>query len=66
MSYKVKPTIQRSLVGQQNKIRETFFFKTHAKNETGKLLFLTDHSLLLKKALYEVKASDLQLSFNTL
>ena len=38
------------------------FFKNHAENEAGKLV--ADLFLLFKKALYEVKAKGLQLSFN--
>ena len=34
------------------------FFENHAENEAGRLVFV------LKKALYEVKASGLQLRFN--
>ena len=37
------------------------FFKNQAENETGKLV---PDLLVFKKALYEVKASGLQLSFN--
>ena len=40
-----------------------FFFKYHAENEAGRLV--PDLFLFFKKALYEVKASGLQLSFNT-
>ena len=43
-------------------IRETFFFKTHAENEIERLV--SDLFSFSKKALYEVKASGLQLSFN--
>ena len=43
-------------------IEEISFFKNHAENETGRLVL--DLFLFLKKALYEVKASGLQLSFN--
>ena len=46
---------------EHNKI---FFFKNHAENEAGRLvpdLFLFS----LKKTLHKVKASDLQLSYNT-
>ena len=39
-----------------------FFFKSHAENETGRLV--PGLFLFLKKALYEVKASGLQFSFN--
>ena len=39
-----------------------FFFKNHAENEAGRLV--PDALLFFKKALYEVKASSQQLSFN--
>ena len=39
-----------------------FFLKNHAKNKARWLV--PDLFLFLKKALYEVKASGLQLSFN--
>ena len=42
--------------------RGTFFFKNHSENETGRLV--PDLCLFFKKALCEVKASGLQLSFN--
>ena len=38
------------------------FFKNHAENEAGRLV--PDFSSFFKKALYEVKASGSQLSFN--
>ena len=38
------------------------FFKNQADNEVGRLV--PDLSLFLRKALYEVKASGLQLSFD--
>ena len=41
---------------------ELFYFKNHAENEAGRLV--PDLFLFFKKALYEVKASGLQLSFN--
>ena len=44
-----------------NRIREIFLFKTHVKNEAGRLV--SDLFLFFKKTLYEVKASGLQLSF---
>ena len=44
--------------------RETFFFKHYAENEAR--ILVPDHFLFLKNALYEVKANDLQLSFNIL
>ena len=40
---------------------EIFLFKDQAENEAGKLSFL---NCFFKKALYEVKASGLQLSSN--
>ena len=39
-----------------------FFFKNHGENESGRLV--PDLFLFFKKALYEVKANGLQLSFN--
>ena len=42
--------------------RRNLFFKTHAENEAGRLV--PDLFLFFKKALFEVKASVLQLSFN--
>ena len=39
-----------------------FFFKNHAENEARRLV--ADLLLFFKKALYEVKANGLQLSFN--
>ena len=39
-----------------------FFFKIHAENEAGKLV--PDLFLFFKKALFEIKANGLQLSFN--
>ena len=39
-----------------------FFFKIHAVNEAGRLV--SDLILLFENALFEVKASDLQLQFN--
>ena len=41
---------------------EILLFKIHAAKETGRLV--PDLFLLFKRAIYEVKASDLQLSFN--
>ena len=43
--------------------REIFFFNNHAEKETGRLFL---GLFLKKKALYEVKAKCLQLSFNIL
>ena len=45
-----------------NKRREIFFYKNHAENETRRLF--QDIFLFLRKALYEVKVSGLQLRFN--
>ena len=45
-----------------NITREIFFFKNYAENETGRLV--ADLFLFFIKALYEVKASGLQLNFN--
>ena len=42
--------------------REKFSFKNHVENEARRLDLQT--SLFFKKALYETKASGLQLSFN--
>ena len=42
--------------------RNIFFFKNHAENETGRLV--PDLFLFFEKALYEIKGSGLQLSFN--
>ena len=42
--------------------REIFFFENHTENEAGRLV--SDLFLFFKKALYEVNASGLQLSFN--
>ena len=42
---------------------ETFFFENHTRNEAGRLV--PDLFLFFKIAQYEVKASGLQLSFNT-
>ena len=48
-------TSKLNQVRYQNMTRQTFFFKNHAENETGRVY---------KKALHEVKVSDLQLNFN--
>ena len=40
------------------------FFKNHSENEAGRLV--PNLFLFFKKALHEVKANDLQLSFNRL
>ena len=42
--------------------KRIFFFKDQAENEAGRPV--PDLFLFFKKALYEVKASSLQLSFN--
>ena len=51
------PVIKRAC-----RTRERFFFKNHAENETCRLV--PDLFLFFAKAYYEVKASDLQPSFN--
>ena len=48
--------------GQVKEYNKIFFFKNHAENEAGRLV--PDLFLFFKKALFEVNASDLQLSFN--
>ena len=42
---------------------EIFFLKNNAESEVGRLV--PDLFLVFKKALYQVKASGVQLSFNT-
>ena len=42
--------------------KEMFFFKNRAENEVWRLV--PDLFLFFRKALFEVKASDLQLNFN--
>ena len=42
--------------------RKIFFFKNNAENEAGRLV--PDLFLFFEKALYELKASGMQLSFN--
>ena len=57
-------TKQRQLdneIGSVNRIWEIFFFKSHAENKSG--ILVPGLFLLFKKALFEVKASGLQLSF---
>ena len=44
--------------------REIFFIKKNSENEAGRLV--ADLFLFFKKALYEVTASGLQVSFNIL
>ena len=56
-------TIHILLNISRNKGNQKYFFiKIDAENETKRLV--TGIFLFLKKALYEVKASDLQLNFN--
>ena len=43
-------------------LSEIFLFKNHAQNEAGRIVL--DLFFFFGKALYQVKASDLQLSFN--
>ena len=62
ISQEEKATRQWSLVSYYNITREIFFFKNHAKNEGDRLV--PDLFLFLKKDLYEVKASSLDLTFN--
>ena len=50
------------MVRQKNIKRKIFYFKNHAENEPGRLV--PDLSLFFKNALYEMKASGLQLSVN--
>ena len=47
---------------QFGQVTEISFFENHAENEVERLL--SDLFLNFKKALYEEKANDLQLSFN--
>ena len=47
---------------QKSITTEIFFFKNHAEKETEKLF--PDLFLFFEKALYEVNASGMQLSFN--
>ena len=42
--------------------KRNFFFKNHTENKTGRLI--PDLFLFFKRALYKIKASHLQLSFN--
>ena len=44
------------------KTRDIFFIKNYAENEAGRIV--PDLFLFFKKALYEVKASSLELIFN--
>ena len=66
----ILPSISQSKGNQTMKIgqlieynKKNIFFKYYAENEAGRLV--PDLFLLFKKAQYEVKASGLQLSFNT-
>ena len=43
-------------------LSEIFLFKNHAQNEADRIVL--DLFFFFRKALYQVKASDLQLSFN--
>ena len=69
MTIHVLPNISRSKSNQTMKFgqfieyyRSNIFFKNYAKNELGRLV--PDLFLFFKKALYEVKANALRLSFN--
>ena len=42
----------------------TYFFKSHAENEAGRLVS-DDLLLIFRKALYDIKASGLLLDFST-
>ena len=42
--------------------KRTIFYKNHGENEAEKLV--PDHFVFLKKALYVIKASCMQFSFN--
>ena len=50
------------MVCQGNIARQIFLFRNHAENVAGRLV--PDLFLFFKKALYEVKVSGQQLSFN--
>ena len=60
--HEAKVTRQGNLVSQENITREIFLSKDHEQNEAGRLD--PDLFWFSKRALYEVKASGLQLSFN--
>ena len=62
ISQKVKTTRQRNLVCQQNKMRKIFFIKKYKVNQVGRLV--PNHFLFIRRALYEVKRRDMQLTFN--
>ena len=69
MTIHVLPNISRSKSNQTMKFgqfieyyRSNIFFKNYAENELGRLV--PDLFLFFKKALYEVKANALRLSFN--
>ena len=57
---KENQTLEIGQVGEYNK--RNIFLQTHAKIEAGRLV--PNFFLLFKKALHEVKASSMQLSFN--
>ena len=62
ISHNAKATRQWNWVNYKNITRETFFFKNYDKNEAGRLV--PDFFLFFKKALYKVRASSLQHSFD--
>ena len=63
ISQEVNAIRQLNLVNSQNITTEIFFFKKDAENEAGRLV--SDFfCFFLKKALFEVKVSGLELSFN--
>ena len=59
---KFDKTKDKNLLKKTNITREIFFFQNHVENDAGCLV--PDLFLFLKKALYEVKASGLQLTSN--
>ena len=61
-SHEVKTARHLNLVRWKNVTRQIFFFKNHAENEAGRLV--PGLFLFFKKALFEVNAIGLQLSFN--
>ena len=65
ISHTQSKSSQAMKFGQAIEYNKTiFFFKKHAENEAERLV--PDLPLFFRKALYEVEASVLQLSFNIL
>ena len=58
----ILPNISRSKGQVIEYNKDLFFFKDHAENKAGRLV--PNLFLFFKRALYEVKASVLQFSFN--